>query len=99
MWEAFNGEPIPEGKIILHSCDNPSCVNPNHLRVGTWGENMQDRSDRMRNVGGKHGQKLTKEQIDFIINSDLRNFELAKMFNVCAPSIRYHRQKARLQNN
>jgi hypothetical protein len=31
-----------EGKVVMHSCDNPPCVNPNHLIVGTQSENMLD---------------------------------------------------------
>jgi hypothetical protein len=40
--------PIPEGMHVLHSCDNPPCVNIDHLRLGTPQENMKDRSDRGR---------------------------------------------------
>jgi len=42
--------PIPDGLHILHSCDNPPCVNPAHLRPGTRTENMQDKAERGRNV-------------------------------------------------
>lgn len=40
--------PIPKGLFILHSCDNPACVNPSHLRVGTPKENVADMDARMR---------------------------------------------------
>jgi len=43
--------PIPDGGHILHSCDNPSCVNPDHLRVGTHTENMRDKLARGRDHG------------------------------------------------
>lgn len=40
-YEVYKGV-IPAGMLILHRCDNPSCVNPEHLRVGTQADNMQE---------------------------------------------------------
>ncbi len=46
-WELHNG-PIPDGKSVLHHCDNPKCVRPEHLYVGTLKENCQDAIKRGR---------------------------------------------------
>jgi hypothetical protein len=44
---------IPEAMYVLHSCDNPPCCNPEHLRVGTHDENMLDRQRRNRTRNGQ----------------------------------------------
>jgi hypothetical protein len=40
--------PIPEGKLVLHHCDNPPCVKPDHLYIGTVQDNVRDRQERGR---------------------------------------------------
>ena len=49
-YELHKGE-IPKGLHVLHSCNNASCVNPNHLRVGTAKENYEDQLKDLRQSG------------------------------------------------
>jgi len=44
---------IPEGLMLLHSCDNPPCVNPSHLRPGTALQNKRDSIKRKRHAFGE----------------------------------------------
>jgi len=51
-YELFVG-PIPEGLLVRHTCDNPPCVNPEHLLTGTTTDNAQDCISRGRNAQAK----------------------------------------------
>lgn len=60
--------PIPDGMLVRHRCDNPLCVRPDHLEVGTQSDNMMDavhrgRHARAKTVGQRNGAaKLTDAQ-------------------------------------
>jgi hypothetical protein len=49
MWEQVNG-PIPDGMVLLHSCDNPPCIRLSHLSLGTQAENVADMIAKGRHV-------------------------------------------------
>lgn len=65
-WQIHRGF-IPDGLCVLHSCDNPPCVNPDHLFLGTMTDNTADRHAKNRDghcLGESHGMaKLTNEDI------------------------------------
>ena len=70
-WESTNG-PVPIGIFVLHTCDNPPCVNPDHLFLGTHLTNAQDkefkgRGHQPRGERNSHA-KLTTDQVMAIRN-------------------------------
>lgn len=54
-WEKIKG-PIPDGLFIIHVCDNPPCINPNHLRAATPQENSKDMVSKSRDINQNGGK-------------------------------------------
>ena len=83
-FEAFNG-PIPGGMHVLHRCDNPSCVNPGHLFLGTNDDNVRDKLAKGRLPRGeaRMNAKLTEEAVRAIRASSEGKKVLARRFGVC----------------
>lgn len=83
-YEFFNKTKIPKGKIIMHTCDNPPCVNPKHLRIGTKAENNKDTSIKRRhNYGLKHWNgRLSEKEIKEILESTDTQASLSLRYGV-----------------
>ena len=67
-WAAYRTTPFDmkqlHGKIVMHTCDNPGCVNPKHLRLGTQSDNCLDRERKGRGSAATAAHtKLTPEQV------------------------------------
>ena len=95
-WKIHNGD-IPQGMLVCHKCDNPSCVNPCHLFLGTYKDNVRDMDAKGRrktiSMPGalNPAAKLTNEKIEeirAIYNTGKVSQEtLARLFGVGQSSI------------
>lgn len=97
-WEITNFE-IPDGMIVCHTCDNPSCCNPHHLMLGTIKSNAADMVKKGRaytgdtlgvgvnNVNAKLDWDSVTEIRDLYINNIYFQYELAELYGVTQPAI------------
>lgn len=93
-YEFFKGR-IPNGLIVMHYCDNPKCINPNNLSVGTIFDNNQDKAKKGRGnapLGCKHGRsKLTESQVleikRLLREKSFSYGEIGKMYKVAKGTI------------
>lgn len=87
--------PIPEGHVVRHKCDNPPCINPEHLEVGTHADNMADMRLRKRHPGAQGTRnshaKLTEQDVldirmEYATGQTTQN-SLAEFYGVSQPTI------------
>lgn len=97
-WEIFVGD-IPKGMQVNHKCHNRSCINPDHLYIGTQKENMKDMYDAGRDVkkkGSENGaSKLDESKVRIIKNmlsSGNKISAISKKFGVSESCIRFIKQ-------
>ena len=81
-YRLFNG--VLDKRDVMHSCDTPVCVNPEHLRLGTRKENMQDAKRKLRmRFGETHGRaKLTNAQVAWVKTTSGVQQEVADFLGV-----------------
>jgi hypothetical protein len=82
---------IPEGLCVLHHCDNPACVNPSHLFLGTQKDNIEDMIRKGRRFTGNGNAKLTLDQVREIRRlygtGQYSQRQLGRQFGVTYPNI------------
>jgi hypothetical protein len=94
-FQLHNGELKPE-QILIHTCDNPPCFNPDHLIVGTQKDNIHDMISKGRNATGvENGRSKLDENIvkRIRIDSITPLMVLARKYGVCAKTIRLIKQR------
>lgn len=69
-WLCTHGE-LPEDLYILHTCDNPACINPDHLYAGTQFDNMKDMVVRGRSCGNEIKARVIKIYSEVLVHRDL----------------------------
>ena len=88
-WVIHHGS-IPEGLQVLHKCDNPSCVNPKHLFLGTNLDNMRDcaKKGRRINRGTKNPRaKITEDDVRSIRADERRQVDIAKQYGLAQTTV------------
>lgn len=95
-YTVYGGE-IPDGFCVRHKCDNPSCVNPDHLLIGTLLDNNKDRDDRGRTHrfnGARRGENNPRARLTWLKVGEIRELaglsskaDLARKFGVSEKTI------------
>jgi hypothetical protein len=100
-FEFFNGPIEDKTQVVCHHCDNPPCVNPRHLFIGTVADNFRDSDNKGRRQhaverargGNSNWARLGESQVIEIrrlfAKGNVTQTELAKRFNVCRPNIHH----------
>jgi hypothetical protein len=87
-YELHKGK-IEKGFLVLHSCDNPLCVNPNHLSLGTPKQNSLEMSARNRNLKGHkhHNAKLTEKIVLEIRALKISQGAIARLYGITQTNV------------
>lgn len=84
-WEIYRGE-IPSDLLVLHRCDVPGCVNPDHLFLGTHLDNQRDKVTKGRHKGEKLNPEKVKE-IKSLMREDYGDMKISRKYGVSYQTI------------
>lgn len=94
IWQKANGRALVAGECVCHACDNPRCVNPVHLFVGSHSDNMKDRSRKGRfHCRGEDNPraKVTRQVVADIraqyAKGGIRQVDLGKQYGIAQNSV------------
>ena len=85
VYELVHGE-LPEGHCIRHICDNPKCINPEHLLLGTAADNMADRDSRERHGKSKLSHTDVRA-IRVLCRAGFKNVQISRMYGIDARTV------------
>ena len=95
-WTIYRGK-IEDDICVLHRCDTRSCVNPNHLFLGTKDDNNKDRAKKGRNRdqrGTKNSRcRLTEDQVRAIRNDSRTQIVIASEYNISRSNVGIIKQR------
>lgn len=83
------GFDLSSRKVVCHKCDNPSCVNPKHLYIGTMKQNMQDMFRRGRAVRAAKISNQEAEEIIHICKWGIRRTEAGRAYGISLGSVQW----------
>lgn len=96
LWQEAYGD-LERNQIVMHKCDNKSCINLDHLEVGTTKQNVKDAIDRglcwWVNGEDCHSSKLSEDDVRFIRSSTENSYALSKILPVSYSAVKAVRKR------
>lgn len=86
VWTKIHGD-VPKGLLVCHTCDNPSCVNPDHLWLGTNKENLTDMFRKRRHPNIRIRDLIPLSAIKVLKDIGLSPYQIAAYFGISNTSV------------